>query len=203
MESRRRTYRPRSQPSPVRRVLAVLVLAGYALVLAGSSAGQGWHLLAHLLSTHHGDAHEADMHEPVPADVQHTAPPVTVEVEHPGTPEHSHGAEHRHTSGAGLHPHHHHAAHQAGAASEAAEPQRDVRPERAPHEHGGRTHTHESADPDPDVPVLLTLSLDKHCLFAGAALPPPPVRDCDTAPLAAALFSTVSPVEVPPPRLMG
>ncbi|MEP0547327.1 MAG: hypothetical protein ABJF88_10380 [Rhodothermales bacterium] len=140
----------------MQRALAVLVLVGYALVLAGSSAGHGWSLLVHLVT----ERHEA---ESVAA---YAASPHA----HPGSG-HAHG-NHAHGD--------------------------------APHEHDGRTHTHErDRDADPDAPAVLTVSLDKHCLFSGAALPPLPVRDRDDVRPTAALFSTAPPVEVLPPRALS
>ena len=191
-------------------MLAVLVLVGYALVLAGSSAGHGWRLVVHLLSTEHGGAHAAAPNAVttgIVASVEAEPPGITDRSKSEKTPEHEHshpGSPHRHAAQPDEPAHQHAVALSAALDAEASEPQPDARatPD-APHAHGGRTHTHESADPGPDIPALLTLSLDKHCLFAGRALPPPPVRDGDAAPSAATLFSTVPPVEVPPPRRLG
>lgn len=161
----------------------VLVLTGYLLVLSGSSVGYGWGLLTHLLSQHHGTGIEQ---------------PVLVDAHRHGTAADNDPAHHHGPSSTRPAAHHH-----RPAGHDHAPP--DVRPPRnAPHEHDGRTHTHErSSDADPAAPALLTLALDKHCLFSGVTLPPPPSRDrAASRPVAAPLPSAL-PVEVPPPRLLG
>lgn len=99
---RRRTYFCRVVLPPVRRVLVVLVLVGYALVLAGSSAGDGWSLLVHLATARHevepvdahaaaahthstsGHAHREHAHGDVPHDCDASAPPSHTPHEHGG-----------------------------------------------------------------------------------------------------------------------
>lgn len=180
--SRRHTSRSNAKPSPVRQGLAVLVLVGYLLILCGSSAGHGWHLMLHLLSQHHGLERMADLRPP-PAHPTHLA--------HSEAPGHHEASEHHRGA-----PHHHESGHHQRSADHDAEP-----PRNAQHEHHGRAHTHESQrDPAPSAPALLTVSLDKHCFFAGPVLAPPPVQDRDDVRPATALFSTALPVETPPPR---
>lgn len=71
-------------------------------------------------------------------------------------------------------------------------------PEDAPHEHGGRVHTHHGRERPPDP---LVLSLDKHIVLSGPVVPAPlPARDLDSvSPGAAAPLASLS-VETPPPR---
>lgn len=199
MKPRRRTCHSRMY-SPVRRALAVLVLVGYVLVLGGSSAGHGWHLLLHLLSEHHGGAHEIRTSRAAPVGLRHAALPARAEAEYAETSAHPHGSAHRHAHGS---PPHRHA-----AASATASPDRDAhdarRSEEAPHEHDGHYHIHGSKqDQEQGAPALPTITLDKHCLFSGTPLPPPPARDWDGTRPTATLFSTAPPVEVPPPRWLG
>lgn len=116
---------------------------------------------------------------------------------------HTHEAEHKHEH-AHRHAHPHVAAHDHAVAHD--EPDADapeaghpeVLPARSePHEHDGRMHTHEPLSDD--GPALLTLALDKHCLFGAPSAPlPPPAPDADLASARGLHAQSAPSVESPP-----
>ena len=195
-----------------------VVLAGYLAALAGTSAGQGFRLAAHLFGSPHGavaDAPDVKAGERDTPDASGVArvekrPHDAHEAAHAHGGTHRHGAGHRHAvpavdpaerHAAGAHGHAeapagaHDGAHDLADApaghGSAAGPE-------AFHEHAGRVHSHREQAPPPP---LLTVALDKHCFFPGALVPSPlPARGLDPVGPGAAHAPVVLPVEVRPPR---
>ncbi|MEM1057150.1 MAG: hypothetical protein AAGI52_16650 [Bacteroidota bacterium] len=188
---------PRLNRSRLLRGVAVgAVLLGYLGVLLGTSAGQGWRLLAHLATETHAVMEAPRLQAPALHAPTGLAPAMGMTTLR--APAHSHGA-HTH----GDHTHRHGSAH--------PEAHRTVRTSGSPHgtpeadgfhAHDGVLHSHDLPPPT-ETPVVI-LTLDHHQVPTPVRLTPPPVGD--TARLGSALGSIASAqhsVETPPPRLAG
>ena len=195
------------------RGVVCVALAGYLAALAATPTGHGLRLAAHLLAEQHealdGSAHHDEAHrgEAERRGEAHQNPPSRralagarsrpsglspsfegdnerASASEQGVRVHGHGVAHHGETG-----HHDETGHRGEAPDHAAD---------GLHAHHGRLHTHREA---PAPPALLTLALDKHCVFGRGRLPAPtPARSLAAAHPGAIHAPVVLAVEVRPPQ---
>lgn len=194
------------------------VLLGYAVALGGTSSGHGLRLAVHLLTEHHdeerhdeaphgdGRGHDASAWQEPPARAPIAADDAPLASESSRRSEalrlspSSRGTVRACNAGVsdclelrthergGLHDeaHHDEAHDDHGGAEE------------GPHSHQGHVHSHREAPP---APALVSVELDKHCVFAGPlVVAPGDARRLDWSDRAATPAPVVLSVEVRPPQ---
>ena len=176
-------------------MVALVVLAGYLLVLGGTSVGQGWRLLAHVASAHApASPASPEVYGEAPLGL---APTMTTLRPHRGDGStHAHGHPHTHGNRPGF---------REAVRAEAGTP-RGFHDEGFHdggfHAHDGYTHTHDAPAPEPEV--VLTVSLDKHRLPGAPPVPgPPPPGEADFGAHPEVPHTVAVPVETPPPLAHG
>ena len=201
------------------RGVVCVALAGYLAALAATPTGHGLRLAAHLLAEQHealdGSAHHDEAHrgEAERRGEAHQNPPSRralagarsrpsglspsfegdserASASEQGVRVHGHGEAHGHDEAEHRgETHGHDEAHRREAPDHAAD---------GLHAHHGRLHAHREA---PAPPALLTLALDKHCVFGRGRLPAPtPARSLAAAHPGAIHAPVVLAVEVRPPQ---